>query len=254
MVLGGAPAHYASINFAALALALGTGLLVARRRSAMPWRVLLWIAPVGLTLTLLAGLEIDGVSRWIGRAPLAIHAGMLLLPLFCALVACRFDPLALAASFLVALMLALQPDRGTALAFACAMAVMAWQHRTFAAAMGLVIALLALAVTILQPDSLAPVPFVEAVLQDAWRENADIAAALALALAAAIAGPFAAGRDGAVVGAFLGGLTLASLLGPYPTPLIGYGVAPILGCALALGFIRRGTPSAPPRTVPDCRT
>ncbi len=87
-----------------------------------------------------------------------------------------------------------------------------------------------------------PQPFVERVLMDAAGHSVLLAIALALSLAASFALilfaiPFDRAKRFALAGLFFGFAVMA-LMAPYPTPLIGYGAAPILGFGLALGLHR----------------
>jgi hypothetical protein len=44
-------------------------------------------------------------------------------------------------------------------------------------------------------------------------------------------------EEGFALAGVLAGFVAMAMIGPYPTPLIGYGVAPILGFALAIGAV-----------------
>jgi hypothetical protein len=163
---------------------------------------------------------------------------MLLLPAFAVLAARRGDWTALAAGIVCAGALALQPDLGTALAFLFAATAAAW-HRRNRAAMGIAAAAaLAAIACAARPDPLEPVPFVEGVLQAALADGRASATLAAAALLLAIVAPLVrGGAENRIAAAFLFGLVLASFLGAYPTPLLGYGAASIIGYGLALALI-----------------
>jgi len=89
---------------------------------------------------------------------------------------------------------------------------------------------------------LPPQPFVERVLVEAAGTSVFLAIALALALAAGFAlvlfaVPFDRAKRFALAGLYFGFAVIA-LMSSYPTPLIGYGAAPILGFGIALGLHR----------------
>ena len=237
----GAPVHYAPVNLAALAIALGIYALAVRRKLPPAGLITLAIAPLALVATLVVGLEIDGVRRWLGSPALALHTGMLVLPSLTVLVARRSDWIAFAASAASALVLALQPDFGTALAFFLALTVAAWHRRNAAVVAAAAMAALAAIACAVRPDPLAPVPFVEGALQTALANGGVLAILAVVALVLAIAAPFRRSGfsriESRTVAAFLLGLALASLAGAYPTPLLGYGAASIIGYGLALALI-----------------
>ncbi len=232
MTVRGAPPAWPAVNLGAF--------IVAALLAIVPWRSdrhALVLAPLLVFATLLASMPIEGVRRWIDLGPVALHIGMAVLPAFAVVVARRPRPAASVAAIIVAVTLAVQPDRGTAVAFAAAMAVGALLRPTRWSVIATVCATLALAATFIRPDPLGPVAHVEGVLQDPVLHAGPLGLAAAIALMTATAAPLRAGADGAILAAFYGGLALASLIGPYPTPLLGYGVAPIIGYGLALGLI-----------------
>lgn len=235
MAARGAPSAWIVVNLGASVLAALLAIVPWRRD-----RPLLLVAPLLVFATLLAGMPIEGVRRWVGLGPVALHVGMAVLPAFAVIAAHRPGPAVSVAGIVVAATLAVQPDRGTAIAFAAAMAIGTFLRPTRWSAISALCALLAVATTFIRPDPLAPVTHVEGVLQDLALQAWPLGMAAAVALMAAIAAPLRAGRDGAILAAFYCGLALASLIGPYPTPLLGYGVAPIIGYGLALGLIEGG--------------
>jgi hypothetical protein len=116
----------------------------------------------------------------------------------------------------------------------------------------------ALVWSLLHARELPPVPFVENVLADALAGGAVSASLCAAALAAfflpavALRGNRAASL--AFAGAWLGAFVMAAL-GPYPTPVVGFGGSAVLGYVLSLGVAaaRPRSNSALPVTVPDDR-
>lgn len=246
---GGAPNSYIIVNGAGLAVV--ASVLIpggpGRTRIVPPLIALLGLALI--VATLFVGPEVEGVQRWIRIGPLTLHAGMLVLPAMIATFVRQRPTVSLPATVICAAVFSLQPDLGSALALFGGLALtMVGRRLAFAEVAMCLIALAAVLATALRPDSLAPVPFVETALIDAWRTSPPLGVAMAAALAMAIILPprllvrrnpdLGASARG-VIGA-LGGFAVAPLFGPFPQPLIGYGASPIIGLGLALAVLRFG--------------
>lgn len=246
LAVAGAPQHYPLVNLAALALAaawivLGRGPQTARGR---------YLLAAGLLLVMLAPLAVGpamlsvsgtAVVRWIPLGPVTLHTGMLALPALGVLAArdAKMAPPVLLAALLAAL---IQPDAGSG--FAITFAAVGLHHATKDWKVGLA-AILAFfaALRMVVVGELPPQPFVEFVLAGALEPHWLWAIALALALllaflALAFALP-ASRAERLTLGGMLFGLIVIAMMAPYPTPLIGYGAAPILGFGLALGLNRK---------------
>ncbi|MFB0611046.1 hypothetical protein [Aurantiacibacter poecillastricola] len=245
MALAGAPGSYILVNGASLALAC-LWILVGRGPHTATSRHMLAIALLLVMLTPLAvspampSVTGDAVKRWFPLGALSLHTGMLATPALCVLAARNR---ALAVPILLAALGAafLQPDAATGFAL-CAAAVglynatKDWKLGAVAAAGFLASINMALR------GELPPQPFVERVVVDAAHPSVFLAAALALALLASFvlilkAIPFDRSKRFALAG-LLFGFAMTALMTSYPTPLIGYGAAPILGFGLALGLHR----------------
>lgn len=246
-LIGGAPAGFTVVNGAGLvmvAVALIAPVTGKFLRTAAP--VLLGGAAF-LVATLVFGPAVEGVRRWLPIGPVQLHVGMIVLPaMFVALVAARAGTM-LVATTVLAVILWLQPDAGSASGLVGGTAGLALARRgSMASWLGLGIAIAGLAATLARPDPLEPVAFVETALGDAWRAVPLLGAIMALSLAAAILfAPWlveyqSASRSPAswaVSGAFAG-FAASSLILDHPQPLVGYGASPILGMALALWLVR----------------
>lgn len=239
MLGAGAPRTYAIVNLTALVAGLVLSVAIAR----VPADAAL-IAPAVLgALALMFGPSSDGVHRWVALGGLSIHATMLAGPCF----AVAFQRIggwsASIAAVAFAAVTAFQPDFGTALALTCSVAVTLVVRRDLPTLAALACAALATAWTAWRGDPLSAVPFVEGVVQRMASEHSP-AALISLALLALTTAAPALLREGRQAGglAFAGysaGLVGASLIGPFPAPLVGYGAAPTLGYCLALGLLTR---------------
>ncbi|MCA0909000.1 hypothetical protein [Qipengyuania gaetbuli] len=241
LAASGAPAHYLAVNGGALLLAFGWIATGRLPDSEIAKRVLPAVLLALFALPLLAGPDIEGVRRWLPLGPLSLHAGMLLIPFLGCLCARdpRYGRWVLGAAMGVAL---LQPDAASAAALTLVAAALAWMHRTpfFAAitALGLAACVIAFGL-----GNLPPQPFVEHVFADVWAVQPLIAlslvAAVATGLVLLLISRTMPREERFVLAAAMTGFTAMSLIGNYPTPLLGYGAASILGFGLALGAVPR---------------
>ena len=239
MAAFGAPPSYLALNALALGLGVVWTALGRAPADATARRLVALVLVALLALPLFTGPHLDGIARWIPAGLVMLHAGMLTLPALALLAAedRAYGPHVLLAAALLSL---LHPDSASALALACAATGIAVgaRRRLFGliALVGLVAALAPF-----PRGDLPPQPFVEHLFSDAAHRSVALAAALALALAASLvvlvrwAGGSRAERL-ATAGTLIG-FAGASLIGNYPTPLIGYGASAILGFALAAGLL-----------------
>lgn len=253
MVLGGAPAHLAWAQFAAITLAAATFPLMSQgAEQAMRWPLAtLWLGVLAILLTLLFGPEVQGVRRWAGLAGAGIHVGHLVTPLAIGVAARRTGPWPAAGICALALGFALQPDAAAAVALTTALGLLLafdpdrWTAGAFAAAAA------AAAWTFAHPDPLAPVSWVEGMPQTALGLEPWLGFLVTLGLCLTPM-PFvfiaAQGRRRRPLAAALAGYWIAligaSLVAAFPTPLVGYGAGPILGYVLSWALLRVGVPSA----------
>lgn len=243
MATSGAPSHYALTNLAVAAvmciwIAIGRGPHTALSRHVLSgFLVLTLLLPlmIGDPLTSVTG---EMVRRWVQAGPLALHTGMIALPPL-AVLAARNRKLGAPILLVALLAIWLQPDPATG--FALTFAAVGIHHVTKDWKMGGLavigfFASLAMAVR----GEIPPQPFVERVLVQAGEQSI----ALALLLAAALAASFAlilfaahlsSEKRFALAGALFG-FGILALMSNYPTPLIGYGAAPIIGFGIALGL------------------
>ncbi len=248
MAASGAPAHYLLINLSALGLSLAW---IAFGRRLHPGRAFdtLTLVLLGLAfLPLLTGptqLSITGnaVARWIPLGPLAVHTGMLVLPALCVIASQneRFG-IAIFAAMLVAVLL--QPDAATAFAVTTAAIGLYQSRKDWKLGVVAIIGFLATIYTSLHGE-LAPAPHVERVILDAFHASAltGIGLLLAMAISFLLYGmglQMERGTRFALAGSFFG-FSLMAIMSHYPTPLIGYGAAPIIGYGFALGLLNEGT-------------
>jgi len=248
LVAAGAPRLYILSNAAALAVGVVAASLI--RRVPLRNQMLAGALTVVIGLLLLAtaafGIRIDGASRWVRVAGISLQPSLILLPPAIAHFARNRGWLSSIGLVIAGVGLAMQPDRAMAGTLAAGLAAI-WLHRreppvtvALAAAIG------ALAATMLSPDSVAPVWFVEQVVRSAFAFHVltglATVAGLATMLMPATAGLSAGTKEREVFAAF-GAIWLAvitfAIVGNYPTPLVGYGSSAILGYCLSASALAR---------------
>ena len=239
-----APSSFLAINSGALAI--GAAWIVSAPRVTSPAnrRALVGVAIFLLFLPLITGPNLSGVTRWLPLGPVTLHAGMFVLPMLVVLAGEEPDygPGILSLALLAAL---LQPDMATGVALTLAAfglydATKDWRWGLFATVAFTVSLVAAI------HGELPAQPYVERIMFLLARTHAVAALGLALSLLVGfflIAGSFP-GRHASrkALAGSLFGFSFAGHVSNYPSALIGYGAAPILGFGLALGLLAsRGT-------------
>jgi cell division protein FtsW (lipid II flippase) len=248
MWAAGAPQRYILVNAAALAVGVIAAPFI--RRVPVPDRRFGGACTVAIGLLLLAtalfGVHVEGASRWIGFAGIPLQPSLILLPI--GLVHFARDrgwPSALGVA-IASVGLAMQPDRAMAGTLAAGLAALWWHRREPPVTLALVAAICGLAATMLKADVVAPVSFVEQVVQAAFAFHVLTGMAIVAGLATMLL-PAAAGMGSrteqkevyAVFGATWLAVIAFAIIGNYPTPLVGYGSSAILGYVLSAALLSR---------------
>lgn len=233
----GAPRSYLILNATGLAAGalLGAGLLAWPQ---LPGRGLGAAALAGgaaVLLTAFFGVPLEGVRRWVRAGPLLLHVGVIALPFLLAAAARRSGPLSMLAAGLALLGAALQADAAIATAMAAGLLTVAALRPSPTAWLlsGLSVAAAAWAWT--RPDPLPAVTLVEGILPLAFHHSAPAGLVASLGLALPVAALVALGLGdptrrvmALTLAAGFAGVVVAALTGNYPTPLLGFGLSPIL--------------------------
>lgn len=239
MALSNAPVRLMLINL--VALGVGAALVAIARLlpplTSVQRGLALLALSTGLIATALLGASSEGASRWIIVAGLSIQPSLILVPVLLLAHAARPDRWSGAAVVVAALAMALQPDRSIAFTIAAVMALDLLRRRSVASGLSFLLCLAALAITVLRPDRLPAVPYVDQVL---WTSvtTAPLAAVsiwigvLLLFLPAALLWRRGERVLASTCAAIWFCLVLSAGLGNYPTPLVGYGASAIIGYVL----------------------
>jgi hypothetical protein len=233
--------------------AVGAGLLVlwAVRRcrwrrerpgTPIPWAVIA-AALVLMALTLVApGLQ--GVHRWLPVGPIRLHAGALLAPALLIAVGEVGPKAALGVGVVTLAIFLTQPDRAQAVSFAAGWLALTWPRRGTASKAATVVIVLLAVGSILRTDPLMPVPYVEGIVGLAAEQGIGLAVAgvIALAILPIAVGLLPARRAAIGVATYLTGALIAPGFGPYPVPILGYGMSPILGYYLGVAGLEMVAP------------
>ena len=244
LLVMGAPARMPMMNGAAflIGLALLGALLAAKRLGADArqgdWAM--FCLALILPVTAVAGLEMNGVSRWLVIGGITIQPGLIIIPLLALTFSARRTLTLLLAVAVASVGVSMQPDPGAAamllLGLAAPLAVRS--NRSATAALAVFISAAALAISLARAIYLPPVAFVEQVLADAVAQGPLPALLALLSIACLFLPARAASRRTAYVfaGVWAGALG-ASMLGPYPTPVAGFGGSAVLGYVLSVGLL-----------------
>ncbi|MDQ0464581.1 hypothetical protein QO010_002365 [Caulobacter ginsengisoli] len=240
LVLAGAPGRYVSINIGAMLLGLvllGAGCLAERvtRRWSGP---LILAGGVLLLLTSQFGASLDGAQRWIVIHGLVVQPSLLLLPVMAVGFAGRRDTLSTTGMIVAALALALQPDRAMAGALVVSLIVLALVCRAKTVMIALAAAVTGFTASLLQADQLPVQPFVEQVFLTAFAAHPLAGPAVILGaglmILPALTGSPRTRPTMAVFGAVWLAILAATVLGHYPTPVVGYGGSGVIGYLISL--------------------
>jgi cell division protein FtsW (lipid II flippase) len=245
LVVVDAPARMPLMNIAALAIAL-TVLMCARMfppaaldRLSGPALI---AAAMAIPATAVFGASADGVARWMIVGGITIQPSMIVVPLMVLALAEQSDLARNAAVLITAIGLVLQPDPAAAAMLTAGVGAQLFGRaagaRSIAMFSGCVAAYL-LALTHSVP--LPPAPFVETMLSDALRigglASFVMFAGLGLMFAPAVVSRASPQRRFAFVAVWSTAL-LSSLMGAYPTPVLGFGGSAILGFMLSSACLR----------------
>lgn len=259
LTLAGAPAQLISINLASLMLGLIA--LFALRHAGRALRRLgeyaMVVAAIALLGTALIGEVAEGASRWVAVGPLYVQPSLIALPLMVLTYVRNRSFLSTSAMLVAAFAMALQPDRAMASVLVAGLAVQALLRPDRHVMSALVGSLLALFIAFARPDALPAMPFVDQIYYTSFDVSllAGIAviAGTVLLLVPALAGARAAPENrhiGLVFGTVWLTIIVAALLGNYPTPVVGYSGAAVLGYVLSLFVLPcREAPSRHPTRV-----
>ena len=245
MGAAGAPSIHLVVN--AVSLVMGIAVVGVLRPAMLPSRSSAGAVVVlgGLLLaTALFGVSVEGASRWIRVGGLSLQISLIVLPAMLVAFARDRGLLATTGMVLAAIALALQPDRAMAGVLAAALAVLAMYRQDPWVMSSLAVAAVGFAVTMIRPDSLPAVPYVDQILYTSFGIHA-LAGIAVLGGALLLIVPAVAGlwldpenrEVHAVFGTVWLGMVVAAALGNYPTPLVGYGGSAILGYALSLSVM-----------------
>lgn len=205
------------------------------------------MAPVAIIVLALSFLGPDqqGVHRWLDLGLAQFNAAALVLPAVLVTQAHAHPgrlSVYLAAIFIL---LAFQPDISQLLAFVpAALLIAAPRLRTPTLLLLAIVALLAMALCVVSPDPLAPVPHVEGIFALAWTHAPGLAIAMDASLAAAALSPLLLWKSPAALAlaVYFAATALAFLMGAYPVPLAGYGLSYVIGWWLAFACLSVRSP------------
>jgi hypothetical protein len=203
-----------------------------------------------LLATLLLGIELDGVRRWLPLGPVNIQPALIFCPLLLAIAASREGRHWRAAVLLPLVLIALQPDAATSVALAGGVAALTasasyrsrrgFSYRRLALAIGAVtLAVAGLLMTGIQTPP--PVAFVEGTVEIATLSGGAAIALHAAAILLAIAALASRGGNPDVaLAAYFAIAAVAAVFWAFPMPIAGAGPSHLIGFGLAIGWLAEG--------------
>ena len=244
LLSAGAPTGMILIN--GLTLAVGILLAIVLRLTLQIKREMLsFIAIISAALlltTALFGFGIEGASRWLALGPYMVQPSLVLLPMIAVCYARHFSIWTALAVVASAAAMALQPDRAMAGMICMAMMVVSFvrpSNGRFAVSLFCAVMFV---ITMMLPDNLTAVPYVDHILWTAFEVNIVIGIAMWLGCALLLAPVLFASRSRPglphiVFAVSWLAVISAAAMGAYPTPIVGYGASSILGYFLCLTFV-----------------
>lgn len=242
LTVAGAPTHYAIVNVAAL----GLGYVlwrVAPMAAARSEGGAVLLLPVLLLTTTLWGAEVNGASRWTSVGPLTLQVSLITVPAVILLYARSPDATGTAGILVSAYALAAQPDRAMAAVLVAGTSIIVLDRPSRLSVLATSGAALSFGATMLQPDTVPAVLYVERVLFTAFEVHKLLGIAVVIGGLTLLVPTLCALRDGPdrrvllAFGASWAALITASALGNYPTPLVGYGGSAVLGYLLSTALL-----------------
>ncbi len=242
----GAPVMLLLVNGGALIVGLCAAMIL---RFALPKtdRVLTIVAlsaAAGLFATAGFGQAIAGARRWLLVGPFFVQTSLMLLPLLAICFARVQNRWTTLAALIAALAMAIQPDRAMAGMLFLAVVVLWWLRPGKMTASAAVFCTFAFAATLLLPDKLPAVPYVDHIIWSAFEVSLPVGLSIwigsLLILCPIFLVPIAKRTAGQLVfTACWLALVASAAMGAYPTPLVGYGASAIIGYFLSVALAAR---------------
>jgi hypothetical protein len=245
LLVSGAPLSMVIVNGAAVVVGimLALSLRLAARATDPVVTAIALIGAFILLGTAIFGYAIEDARRWLLIGPFFIQTSLILLPLIAVCFARVQNLRTTLAVCVAAFAMGAQPDRAMAAMLFVAVAIVGMMRPNRLAASAAVFCALTFAATLLLPDRLPAVPFVDHILWSAFDISLWVGLALwagCLLLVCPIAFVPKSERNILHYVFASSWLTLiaAAAMGAYPTPLVGYGASAIIGFFLSLIFLQ----------------
>ena len=227
-----APFNFFVNNVCATAIGIGW-FFGARNRSISP---VAWIALTLIVLsTTVVGTTSVGASRWLRIGAISLQPSLMFVPAMLISFAQRRMPIAALCLVVVSLTLALQPDRAMAAVLAVGTITIALKTRERLPLIAAISALASFGVTLYRADLLPAASHVDGILISSFEISTIIGCAVLLG-ATLLFLPALLNRQ-ELFGLLWLAIVAAAALGPYPTPLVGYGGSAIVGYFFSLAFL-----------------
>jgi Cell cycle protein len=246
MMIAKAPLSYIGIN--STACVLGVAMLGSISRMRLHQQhfsnAVLLMGGLLLLMTALFGYQAEGAARWLKLGPLFIQPSLIVLPVMILMFAKSRGMLSLVGILLATIAIAIQPDRAMAGMTFAAMMTQAMMRRDRYIIAALVAAATGFLVTLLRTDTLPAMPYVDQIFYSSFEIHSVAGlAVLAGSVLLVLPSMFGVFRDSdkreifMLFGVIWMSAIVAAALGNYPTPVVGYSGAAVLGYALSLAML-----------------
>ncbi len=242
LILAGAPNRYCIVNAGGLIAGLLFMPIAAQARQRP--RFFINGSALILLATGLIGVSIDGIARWLGYGSFLLQPSFILLPAMAVLFAQSRDVVSAIGMIIALWALILQPDDAMVAVLFSSIYILTILRPGRMTLLVCITGLATVAIAMINPENLAPAPFVEQVLLTApdlslWAGIAVWGGSLLLLAPMIIAGLRKKVDPDTVIvfGMVWLAAIAAAVLGDYPTPVVGYGASPIIGYLIGLAMI-----------------
>lgn len=245
LLVSGAPLTMVIVNGAALVVGilLAPSLRLSARATDPVVSTAALIGAFILLGTAIFGYAIEDARRWLLIGPFFIQTSLMLLPLIAVCFARVQNLRTTVAVCVAAFAMGAQPDRAMAAMLFVAVVIVGMMRPNRLTVSAAVFCMMTFAATLLLPDRLPAVPFVDHILWTAFDISLWVGLALwagCLLLVCPILFVPKAERSTLhyVFASCWLTLIAAAAMGAYPTPIVGYGASAIIGYFLSLIFLQ----------------
>ncbi|PHR18605.1 MAG: hypothetical protein COA41_09330 [Sphingopyxis sp.] len=245
LLVSGAPLTMVIVNGGALivGILLAPSLRLSARATDPVVSATALISAVILLGTAIFGYAIEEAKRWLLIGPFFIQTSLIFLPLIAICFARVQNLRTTLAVGVAAFAMAAEPDRAMAAMLFAAIAIVALKRTNRLTIGASIFCTMTFAATLVLPDRLPAVPFVDLILWSAFDIGLWVGLALWAGCLLLVCPILMVPKEERIVANYVFAsswltLIVAAAMGAYPTPIVGYGASAIIGYFLTLIFLQ----------------